>query len=205
MVGPHGQDGARPVLRRRSVQSDGGHQAPPFSSRRWLESGRKGFSSGKVSGAGRADAGAGGVSPVEDGQRQASASVSRQQAGGSSLGPSKRAHSPQQVSSRSGWAVEPPRSRVEKRSAVDRVLGLSARARAWLGPEMVTCRKGRKRAAAPVNSQKKRTKKGYMDCWDVMDVIDGSNAEGHAVGRNSSTTERRRAFNGSSGFPSDND
>ena len=114
---------------------------------------------GKVSSAGRADAGAGGVSSVEDGQRQASANVSRQQAGGSSLGSSKRAHSPQQVSSRSGWAVEPPRSRVEKRSdAVDRVLGLSAHARTWLGPEMV--RKGRKRAAAPVNSQKKRTKKG---------------------------------------------
>ena len=81
---------------------------------------------------------------MEGGQRQASATVSRQQAGGSSLGASKRAHSPQQVNSRSGWAVEPPRSRVEKRSAVDRVLGLSSHARTWLGPEMV--RKGRKRA-----------------------------------------------------------
>ena len=96
-------------------------------------------------------------------------------------------------------AVEPPRSRVEKRSAVDRVLGLSAHARAWLGSEMG--RKGRKRAAASVNSQKKRTKKGYMHCWDVMDVIDDSNAEGYAVGRNSSAAEGRRAFNGSSRFP----
>jgi len=119
------------------------------------------------------------------------------------MGASKRAHSPQQASSRAGWAVVPPRSRVEKRSAADRVQGLSAHARAWLGPEMV--RKGKKRAAAPVNSQKKRMKKGYLDCWDAMDVIDGSNTEGHTVGRNSSTAERRRVFNGSSGFPSDND
>ena len=165
--------------------------------------GKGSVSGGKVSSARRADAGAGGGSSVEGGQRQPSATVSRQQAGGSSVGASKRAHNPQQGNSRAGWAVAPPRSRVEKRSAVDRVLGLSSHARAWLGPEMV--RKGKKRAAAPVNSQKKRMKKGYVDCWDVMDTINGSSAEGHAVGRNSSAAERRRAFKGSSGFPSDND
>jgi hypothetical protein len=66
-------------------------------------------------------------------------------------------------------------------------------------------RKGKRRTAAPVNSQKKRMKKGYLDCWDAMDVIDGSNTKGHTVSRNSSIAERRRVFNGSSGFPSDND
>ena len=97
----------------------------------------------------------------------------------------------------------PPRSRVEKRSVVGRVQGLSSHARAWLGPEMV--RKGKKRAAAPVNSQKKRMKKGYLDCWNAMNVIDGSNSEGHTAGRNSSIAGRRRVFNGSSDFPSDNE
>ena len=33
--------------------------------------------------------------------------------------------------------------------------------------------KGKKRAAAPGNSLKKRSKKGYMDCWNVMDVVEG--------------------------------
>ena len=124
------------------------------------------------------------------------------------MGPSKRAHSPQQSSGRAGWAVAPPRSRVEKRSAVDRVAGLSAHARLWLGPEMVL--KGKKRAAAPGNSQKKRMKKKYVDCWVMMDVIKGDSAKGSTVGvglagRNSSAAERRRDFKGSSGFPSDND
>ena len=95
VVGSDGQDGARPVPRRGSVQSDGGHQAPQLSSGRRQESGRKGVGSGEVSSAGRADAGAGGGSSVESGQRQTSASVSRQQDGGSRLGVSKRAHSPQ--------------------------------------------------------------------------------------------------------------
>ena len=31
--------------------------------------------------------------------------------------------------------------------------------------------KGKKRAAAPVNSQKKKSKKGYVDCWDVLDAV----------------------------------
>ena len=68
--------------------------------------------------------------------------------------------------------------------------------------------KGKKRAAAPVNSQKKKGKKN-VDCWDMMDVIEGSakgsTISGWAVDRNLSATERRRAFEGSSGFPSDND
>ena len=52
----------------------------------------------------------------------------------------------------------PPRSRVENRYAVDRVLGLSSHARAWLGSRMV--RKGKKRAVAQVNPQKKKMNKG---------------------------------------------
>ena len=75
---------------------------------------------------------------------------------------------------RAGWEMLPPRDRVQKRSSVDRVAGLSAHARLWLGPDMV--QKGKKRAAAPVNSQKKKKKKG-IDCWDMMDIIaDGSNS-----------------------------
>ena len=31
--------------------------------------------------------------------------------------------------------------------------------------------KGRKRAAASVNSQKKKTKKVYVDCWDFLDTV----------------------------------
>ena len=49
---------------------------------------------------------------------------------------------------RAGWEIMPPRDRVEKRSAADRVAALSNNAKRWVG--MV--RKGRKRAAAPVNS-----------------------------------------------------
>ena len=57
-----------------------------------------------------------------------------------------------------------PRDRVEKRSSADKISGLSAHARLWLGLEMVY--KGKKRAAAPVNSQKKRRrKKQILDCW----------------------------------------
>ena len=44
-----------------------------------------------------------------------------------------------------------------------------ARARLWLGPEMV--HKGKQRAATQVNSQKKR-RKTNMDCWDMMVVIE---------------------------------
>ena len=61
---------------------------------------------------------------------------------------------------RTGWESLPPRDRVVKRSVVDRVAGLSEDAKRWAG--MV--RKGKKRAAAPVNSQKKRSKESYVDC-----------------------------------------
>ena len=54
--------------------------------------------------------------------------------------------------------MEPPCSKVGKRSAVDRVSGLSPHAREWLGQGMV--HKGKTRVAAPVNSEKKRRKKG---------------------------------------------
>ena len=33
--------------------------------------------------------------------------------------------------------------------------------------------KRRKRAAAQVNSQKKKMKKGYVDCWDTLDAVGG--------------------------------
>ena len=96
---------------------------------------------------------------------------------------------------------------VQKRSSADRVAGLSEHARCWLGSEML--RKGRKRAAAPVNSQKKKKKKKGIDCWEMMDIIeDNSNnqtASAATADRNSSAAERRRMFEGSSGFPSDND
>ena len=95
---------------------------------------------------------------------------------------------------------------VQKRSSADRVAGLSEHARCWLGSEML--RKGRKRAAAPVNSQKKKKKKG-IDCWEMMDIIEDNNnnqtASAATADRNSSAAERRRMFEGSSGFPSDND
>ena len=97
------------------------------------------------------------------------------------MGASKRAHSPHQASNITGWAIIPPHSGVEKRSAVGRVQGMSSHARAWLGPEMV--RMGKKWAAAPVISHKKRMKKGYLYCWDAMDVIDGSNTKGPTVTR----------------------
>ena len=69
--------------------------------------------------------------------------------------------------------------------------------------------KGKKRAVAPVNPQKKRKKKN-IDCWDVMDIIgDGSNsgpaARAVTAGRNPSAAKRRLVFESSSGFPSDND
>ena len=73
-----------------------------------------------------------------------------------------------------GHAAASRHAELKKRSAADRVSGLSmsAHAKLWLGPEMVL--KGKKWAAAPGNSQKKRSKKNYMDCWDVTDVIEGN-------------------------------
>ena len=53
-----------------------------------------------------------------------------------------------------GWESLPPQGIVMKRSAVDRVAGLSANAKRW----GVMVHKGRERAAAPVNSQKKKRK-----------------------------------------------
>ena len=56
---------------------------------------------------------------------------------------------------------------MEKRSAAGRVAGLSENAKGWVG--MV--HKGRERAAARaafVNSQKEKSKNGYVDCWDVL-------------------------------------
>ena len=52
VVDSHGQDRARPVLRGRSVQSDGGHQAPQVSNRRRQE-GLEGRVGGKGSVAGK--------------------------------------------------------------------------------------------------------------------------------------------------------
>jgi hypothetical protein len=101
---------------------------------------------------------------------------------------------------RTGWEMLPPRNRAGKRSAADRVDGLSNNAKRWVG--MV--RKGRKRAAAPVNSQKKKMKKGYVNCWDFLDIVDSSVVVQDEA-RNASAAERNRAFLEESGFPSDND
>ena len=68
---------------------------------------------------------------------------------------------------RAGWGILPPRDRVEKRSAFDKVAGLSGNSKRWVG--MV--RKARKGAATLVNTQKKRSKKGYVDCWDILDAV----------------------------------
>ena len=87
---------------------------------------------------------------------------------------------------RASWEILPPRNRAGKRSATDRVAGLSTNAKRWVG--MV--HKGRKRAAAPANSQKKKMKKGYMDCWDFLDTVDGSSVPVRDELRNASTTER---------------
>ena len=105
------------------------------------------------------------------------------------------------VNARAGWEILPPRHRVEKRSAAGRVAGLSDNAKRWVG--MV--HKGRKRAAAPVNSQKKRMKKGYVDCWDVLDAVDSESIPMSEEPRNASAAERDRVFLEESGFPSDND
>ena len=65
--------------------------------------------------------------------------------------------------------------------------------------------KERKRAAAPDNSQKKRMKKGYVDCWDVLDAVDSESIPTLEEPRNASAAERDRVFLEESGFPSDND
>ena len=65
--------------------------------------------------------------------------------------------------------------------------------------------KGRKRAAAPVNSQKKKMKKGYVECWDVLDAVGGLPVLVPKESRNASATKRDRTFLEESGFPSDND
>ena len=222
VVGADGQDRVGSVPRGGSVRSDGGHQARQLSSRRRQASGRQGLSGGQVSGPRRADAGAGGGVSVEGGQWQGRAEVSMQQSGGGGAGLSEGVGESQQLMAEqqrqqmrvtdrnlqqqhveSSARDEPL---VQKRSSADRVAGLSEHARCWLGSEML--RKGRKRAAAPVNSQKKKKKKG-IDCWEMMDIIEdnSSNQTASAVtaDRNSSAAERRRMFEGSSGFPSDND
>ena len=105
------------------------------------------------------------------------------------------------VNARAGWGTLPPRDRAEKRSAAGRVAGLSDNAKRWVG--MVHT--GRKRAAAPVNSQKKKMKKGYVDCWDVLDDVDSESVPVSEEPRNASAAERDRVFLEESGFPSDND
>ena len=112
-----------------------------------------------------------------------------------------RAESVDLSNARAGWEILPPRDRAEKRSAADRVAGLSDNAKRWIG--MV--HKGKKRAAAPVNSQKKKMKKGYVDCWDTLDAVGGLSVPVPAGPRNASAAERDRVFLEESGFPSDND
>ena len=114
-----------------------------------------------------------------------------------------RAESVDLSNARAGWEILPPRDRAKKRSAADRVAGLSDNAKRWIG--MV--HKGKKRAAAPVNSQKKKMKKGYVDvdCWDTLDAVGGLSVPVPAGPRNASAAERDRVFLEESGFPSVND
>ena len=64
--------------------------------------------------------------------------------------------------------------------------------------------KGKKRATAPVSSQKKRMKKGYVDCWDVLDTVNSESIPMPEEPRNASAAVRDRVFLEESGFPSDN-
>ena len=82
------------------------------------------------------------------------------------------------------------------RSSEGRVTGLSTHAKHWLGPAMV--RKGKKRAAAPVNSQKKRRKKGYVDCWDVLESLPA--LDGLSRNRNATSAGRSAVFLKASAF-----
>ena len=139
---------------------------------------------------------------MEGGRQQAAVGVNV--AGVSSGVVGKRVDRSESVdlsNARTGWEIVPPRDRAEKRSAAGRVAGLSDNAKRWVG--MV--RKGRKRAAAPLNSQKKRMKKGYVDCWDVLDAVDSESIPMLEEPRNASAAERDRVFLEESGFPSDND
>ena len=140
---------------------------------------------------------------MEDGRQQATVGVNVTAVHSGVVGKRvERSESANLSSSRTvtGWQMLPPRERVGKRSAVDRVAGLSNNAKRWVG--MV--HKGRKRAAAPVNSQKKKMKKSYVDCWDFLDDADNSVLVGDGE-RSASAAERDRAFLEESGFPSDND
>ena len=108
------------------------------------------------------------VTLVEDGGQQVATGVNVASVNNGVVG--KRVGRVQNVDlgiTRAGWEILPPRDKVEKRSAADRVAGLSNDAKRWVG--MV--HKGRKRAAAPTNSQKKKRKKGYVDCWDALDAV----------------------------------
>ena len=200
LVGASGEDRDGAVSGCASLPADERNLAPQLSSSR-REAGRgQRVSGGKVCGSGRANAGAGGGVLVEGGRQQVAAGVNETDVSSGVVG--KRVDRVQDVdlgNARAGWEILPPRDRVEKRSAAGRVAGLSDNAKRWVG--MV--HKGRKRAAAPVNSQKKKMKKGYVDCWDVLDAVDGESVPEKP--RNASAAERDRVFLEESGFPSDND
>ena len=105
---------------------------------------------------------------MEGGRQQVAAGVNVANVSSGVVG--KRTDRVQNVdlgTARAGWEILPPHDRVEKRSAADRVARLSENSKRWVG--MV--HKGRKRAAAPDNSQKKKRKKGYVDCWDALDAV----------------------------------
>ena len=205
LVGASGEHRDGAVFGSAPVPADERDQAPQLGSRRRETGRRQRVSGGKVCSPNGADAGASRGVHVEGGWQQAAAGISEVDVGANSV-VGKRVDRQQDAdldSARTGWEILPPRNRTEKRSADDRVAGLSAGAKRWVG--MV--HKGRKRAAAPVNSQKKRKimKKGYMDCWDVLDAV---NSEPIAVPeelRNATAAERDRVFLEESDFPSDKD
>jgi hypothetical protein len=202
LVAAAGEDRDGAVFGCAPVPANERDQAPQLSSRGREAGRRQRVSRREVCSPNRTDAGAGGGVPVEGGRQQAAAGVNV--AGVSSGVGGKRVDRSEcdgLSNARAGWEIVPPRNRVEKRSAADRVAGLSDNAKRWVG--MV--HKGRKRAAAPVNSQKKRLKKGYVDCWDVLDAVDSESVSALEEPRNASAAERDRVFLEESGFPSDND
>jgi hypothetical protein len=197
LVAASGEDRDGAVFGSARVPADERDQAPQLSSRRREAGRRQRVSRRKVSSSGRTDAGAGGSVPVEGGRQQAAVEVNV--AGVSSGVAGKRvdrSKSDGLGNARAGWEIVPPRDRLEKRSAADRVAALSNNAKRWVG--MV--RKGRKRAAAPVNSQKKKMKKSYVDCWDFLDTV-GSSVLVQDEARSASAAERDRVFLEESGFP----
>ena len=200
LVGASGEDRDEAMSGCAPVPAEEGDQAAQFGRRRRETGRRQRVSRREVCGSCRTDARVGRGIFGEGGRQQAAVGVNVTAVHSGVVGKRvERYESADLSSSRTGWQMLPPRDRVGKRSDVDRVAGLSNNAKRWVG----MAHKGRKRAAAPVNSQKKKMKKSYVDCWDFLDVADSSIMVGDGK-RSASAAERDRAFLEESSFPSNN-